>query len=194
LFVEGQKMSKSAGTFLTVRDVLARGYDGRQLRYVLMSTHYRKELNFTWDSLEAARTAIARIDAWAGRVKAAGASQGMCEEGVRFLAAFREALADDLNISGALGHFFDLIRDTNRALDEGKNLPGLAEVWQKVDSVLALDEPKVEVPEEIRLLLEQRQAARKNKDFKLSDTLRDEIKTLGWEVKDTPKGQEARRV
>jgi cysteinyl-tRNA synthetase len=192
LFVNHQKMSKSDGTFYTVRDVLARGYTGRQLRYVLMSTHYRKELNFTWESLEAAKVALERIDSWKSRF--VGSESGplslVAEE---FLGQFKAALGEDLNISGALGHLFDFIRETNRRLDAGEVVTGLPEVWSRIDSVLGLGDPVQEIPPEVQSLVDRRAEARKAKNFAESDRLRGEISALGWDVKDTPKGQEIKK-
>ena len=110
LMVDGQKMSKSLGNFYTLRDVLAKGYSGREVRYALLRVHYRAPLNFTWEGMEESREALRRIDDWISRLE--DKSQ---EENVRPstssveppIERFEAALDDDLNISGALGVLFD---------------------------------------------------------------------------------------
>jgi cysteinyl-tRNA synthetase len=142
--------------------------------------------------LDAAKVALERIDAWRGRFVGT-ADSALDSAGTAFLEKFREALADDLNISGALGHLFDFVRETNRRLDAGEVVVGLAQVWSQVDSVLGLREEKSEIPSEVQALVQQRADARKAKDFAASDRLRGEIAALGWDVKDTPKGQELKK-
>jgi cysteinyl-tRNA synthetase len=190
LLVEGQKMAKSLGNMYTVQQVLERGYQARELRYALLATSYRKQLNFTWEGMDGAKTALARIDAWRSRF---GPKTGAQPRATEFLRLFREALQDDLNISEALGHLFDFIRDTNKLLDAGEEAGDLAMVWAEVEAILGLGEPVSERPSDVEALLEQRKAVRAAKNFKESDRLRDEIAALGWVVKDTPQGQELRK-
>jgi cysteinyl-tRNA synthetase len=211
LLVDGQKMSKSLGNMYTVRDVLARGYTGRELRYALLSgAHYSKNLNFTWQGMDDAKTALARIDEWRKRVRAATSSPvehdtdtvgvPAATETQAFLLAdsFRtpadRALAHDLNINDALGHLFQLIRETHKLLDAGKLAPNdarsLESAYASFDEILGLGDPVTAIPVEVQTLTDQRVAARKAKDFAQSDTLRKRIESLGWKVKDTPKGQE----
>ncbi len=192
LLVDGQKMSKSLGNLFTVRDVEAKGYTGRELRYVLIKAHYRQSLNFTWDELAAARVALSRIDNWIVRWKAlpASALTAALPVGAAFLNAFSEALADDLNISGALGHLFDFVHETNRLMDKGEPVPDLPAIWEKVDAVLGLGIRTAEVPPEIAALGAERLAARAAKDWKKSDALRQQLDALGWSVRDSAKGQE----
>jgi cysteinyl-tRNA synthetase len=198
LLVEGKKMSKSLGNFFTLRDLLAKGFAGREIRYLLLTAHYRETFNFTLEGLQGARTALTRIDECltklrqvAGNVKAAGDST--------LLGAFSDALDDDLNISGAWGAVFEWVRETNRRLaehtvDATEAATALA-TWDKLDSVLGVGSPKeVEVPVDIVALVEARQAARKAKDFKRGDAIRDELKAKGWVVEDTPKGARAKRL
>ena len=194
LMVDGQKMSKSLGNLYTVRDVLAKGYTGRELRYTLLRTHYRATLNFTWEGLAASRNALGRIDNWISRWKAlpASAFQPDHEVGTALLAKFTAALADDLNLSGALGHLFDFIHETNRLADqgEGTQLPDLPAIWSQIDGVLGLGEKTVTIPPEIEALAAARAAARAAKDWKKSDALRQQLDQLGWTVRDSAKGQE----
>jgi cysteinyl-tRNA synthetase len=198
LLVEGKKMSKSLGNFFTLRDLLAKGFTGREIRYLLLTAHYRETFNFTLEGLQGARVALTRIDEClsklrelAGDAKATGDSPLLTE--------FSAALDDDLNISGAWGAVFEWVRDTNRKLAENALAPAAAAAalatWDKLDSVLGVGAPKeVEVPAEITALAEARQAARKAKDFKRADALRDELKAKGWVIEDTPKGARAKRL
>jgi cysteinyl-tRNA synthetase len=111
-----------------------------------------------------------------------------------YLRALDEALAHDLNINDALGHFFSLIRETHKAVDAGRLTPLQAQhldfAWKKLDGVLGLGDADVTIPAEVQALLDQRAAARQAKDFSKSDELRKAIEALGWKVKDTAKGQE----
>jgi cysteinyl-tRNA synthetase len=198
LLVESKKMSKSLGNFFTLRDLLAKGFTGREIRYLLLTAHYRETFNFTLEGLQGARTSLARIDECltklrelAGNAKAAGDSP--------LLTQFSAALDDDLNISGAWGAIFEWVRDTNRKLAENAMDPAAAAAalatWERLDSVLGVGAPKeVEVPADILALVEARQAARKAKDFKRADAIRDELKAKGWVIEDTPKGARAKRL
>jgi cysteinyl-tRNA synthetase len=198
MLVDGQKMAKSLGNFYTVRDVLAKGYTGRELRYALLVAHYRQNLNFTWKGMDDAKAAVARIDEWKFRWRTrkgndpeAELKRKISEVSTSFLHKFTEAVADDLNLSSALSHLFDYVRETNRLLDqhESANM-NLDPVWEKIDGLLGLGEWKNEIPDTVAKLRDERALARKNKDFKKSDELRDQIESLGWKVKDTPNGQE----
>ncbi|HWL52981.1 MAG TPA: cysteine--tRNA ligase [Chthoniobacteraceae bacterium] len=200
LMVEGQKMSKSAGNFYTLRDLLEKGWTGREVRYALLSVNYRLPLNFTFEGLAAARSALGRIDAWVARLteNAAQAAVGSPDFPLATQTRFEEALDDDLNISGALGHFFDIIRESNRLLDQETMTPAdaraLLDWWQRVDSVLAFGSDGAEaIPEEVGRLLEARDAARAGKNWAESDRLRDAIEALGWTLKDTRQGTKLSR-
>jgi len=196
LMVEAQKMSKSAQNFYTLRDLMDRGWSGREVRYVLLTVNYRLPLNFTFDGLAGARSALQRIDEWVARLtdRAAGATapdaaaSGYAER----VEAFFTALDDDLNISGAMGQLFDLIRDSNAALDRGELSPAQAASllagWQRINSVLAIERDAVSVPAEVHALVDERQAARAAKNWAESDRLRDAIAAAGWIVKDTKEG------
>jgi cysteinyl-tRNA synthetase len=201
LMVEGQKMAKSLGNFYTLRDVLAKGYTGREVRYALMRVHYRAPLNFTWEGMEEAREALRRVDDWVRRI---GEQAGEGENAERPTPnvqrpteEFEATLDDDLNISGALGVLFETIRETNRRLDSEEM--GAAEAkawlewWRQVDSVLAISGEKAELPAEIAALAEARVQARLAKDWRKSDELRDELAARGWEARDTKDGQKITR-
>ena len=198
LMVEGKKMAKSLGNFFTLRDLLAKGFTGREIRYSLLSAHYRETFNFTLENLQGARVSLQRIDECLTKLRElAGAATGKAQAEV--LGLFSAALDDDLNVAGAWGVIFDWVRDTNRrlaenALDAAAAADALA-TWETMDSVFGVGAPaEVAVPPEITALLEARQAARKAKDFKRADAIRDELKAKGWVIEDTPKGARVKRI
>ncbi len=202
LQVDGQKMSKSLGNFYTLRDALAKGYSGREVRYALLRVHYRAQLNFTWEGMEEARTALGRIDDWVARLRQGSASFQLADAGGEQVTnlhhEFENALDDDLNISGALGFLFETIRETNRALDHGTlDAAAAGELlrwWERVDSVLALSGgEETSMPAEVAELAEARVQARLAKEWQKSDELREQIAALGWEVRDTKDGQKITR-
>jgi len=191
--VDNQKMSKSAGNFYTLRDLLDKGRTGREVRYALLSVKYREPLNFTIEGLDAARSALARLDEWSRRLdEKAGATAEPLDLD---LDAFGAALDDDLNISAALGAVFEVIRETNRRLDAGTLTPGQARTlanWRdQLQTVLAFEPEAAALPSEVEALLAERATARTAKNFAESDRLRDAIAALGWTVKDTKDGQKA---
>jgi cysteinyl-tRNA synthetase len=194
LMVDGQKMSKSLGNFYTLRDLTGRGYTGREVRYALITVNYRLPCNFTLPGLDAARTALARLDQWTARLtEHAGSS---APEPTSLSAAadrFLDLLDDDLNISAAMGCVFDLVRDSNKAMDSGALSRGqaasLLKAWNQMNQVLAFEPYAQETPPEVAALVEQRAKARAAKDWALSDQLRDKIHAMGWSLKDTKDGQ-----
>ncbi|MFZ4484414.1 MAG: cysteine--tRNA ligase [Chthoniobacterales bacterium] len=193
LMVDGRKMAKSFGNFHTLRDLLDRGWTGREVRYVLLSAHYRLPLNFTFDGLAGARSALQRLDEWQERLTArAAGSTATIPHPAADGDAFGAALDDDLNISAALGALFDLVRETNRAMDANGLSPeqaqGLLDYWRRLDCILALAPMGAAVPAEITALVDERQSARAGKDWARSDQLRDELLSRGWVVKDTKDG------
>ncbi len=192
LLAEGKKMSKSLGNFFTLRDLLRQGFAGRELRYALLGAHYRESFNFTLDGLRGARAALARLDECVAKLRATAVGATAPAE-AELVAQFSAALDEDLNISGAWGAVFEWVRENNRLLDSGKVDPPFAAAalaaWEKIDSVLALGRvEEADVPAELLALLEERQAARKARDFKRADAIRDELKAKGWVIEDTPKG------
>jgi len=181
LLVDGQKMAKSLGNFYTVPDVLAKNYTGRELRYALLRVHYRVPLNFTWEGMKEARESLGRIDEWLTRLKEKSqeANVERPTSNVQHpTQKFEEALDDDLNISAALGFLFESVRETNRAIDENKLDAASAKAWldwwKRVNTVLDLEpETELAVPAEVVQLAEQRENARREKNWKRSDELRD---------------------
>ncbi len=211
LLVEGKKMSKSLGNFFTLRDLLAKGYTGREVRYLLLTAHYRETFNFTLDGLTGAKTALARIDECVGKLRerAAGIlpadqtknqSQSCPHDaGSTLLPRFTDAISDDLNISAAWGAVFEWVRETNKKLAENSmSAPDAAAnlaAWNKIDSVLGISvKVETEIPAEILALAETRAAAKQTKDFKRADAIRDELKAKGWVIEDSPKGIKLKKM
>jgi len=205
LIVDGEKMSKSLGNFHTLRDVVDRGHSGRVIRWVLIGTHYRQSLNFSFQACEDARASLQRLDDFAQRLreKSAAPDKGQAETAPRLAQAeadFRAGLEDDLNVSAALAALFELVRDLNKAMDAdalgGAAATQALELLKRLDEVLAvLDvERQDEVPADIVALAEERQAARKNRDFAAADAIRDSLRERGWVVEDTPSGPRIKRV
>jgi cysteinyl-tRNA synthetase len=199
LLVEGRKMAKSQGNYFTLRDLLGRGFTGREIRYLLLSAHYRESFNFTFDGLLSARGALARLDECLARLSetAGGAS---AEPDAELVGRFTAALDDDLNIAAAWGAVFEWVREINRAVAAGgltsiQAAAGLA-AWRRLDTVLGLAPPAAgpAIPPEIAALLEARQAARQARDFTRADALRQDLKSRGWLIEDTPKGPRLKRV
>ena len=184
LRVNGEKMSKSLGNFFTLRDLIDKGWKGREIRYVLINAHYRSGLNFAFSALEDARKALAKIDACVEK-----ATDGEAPDWAKLrLAEFTAAVNDDLNMPKAFAALFELVRETNA--HGGGSVLG---VFKRMDEVLGLIffemSAKADIPSEVQKLLDERAEARKAKDWALSDRLRDEIAALGWLVKDSREGQ-----
>jgi cysteinyl-tRNA synthetase len=199
LLVEGKKMSKSLGNFFTLRDLLAKGFTGREIRFLLLQAHYRGTYNFTIQGLQSARASLMRIDECLTKLRQLAGDATAANADDEMLARFASVLDEDLNISGAWGVIFDWVTATNKRLAENAmdaaSAAGALATWEKLDSVLGVGAPaELEVPAGINALLEARQAARKARDFKRADAVRDELKAKGWIIEDTPKGPRAKRL
>ena len=196
LLVEGKKMSKSLGNFFTLRDLLDKGYDGREVRQLMISAHYRETFNFTLAGLDGARSAMARIDECIAKLREAAADT-TAEPSTSVIEKFTAALDDDLNVSSAWGVVFDWVRDCNRRLadDSMDASTAAAELaaWERIDTVLGVGKAEEEAPAEFIALLEERAAARKAKDFARADAIRDELTAQGWVIEDTPNGARLKR-
>ncbi|MDQ6631730.1 MAG: cysteine--tRNA ligase [Verrucomicrobiota bacterium] len=198
LLVQGKKMSKSEGNYFTLRDLLEKGFSGREIRYLLLSSHYREQFNFTLEGLQRARTTLARLDECLNKLRdSAGNSDGVADENL--LQKISEALDQDLNISGAWGIIFEWVREINGSLAAGQLTPvqaaGALAAWQKINFVFGLETKKKDaISAETAALLEQRVAARHAKDFKRADALRDELKSKGWAIEDSPKGARLKKI
>jgi cysteinyl-tRNA synthetase len=197
LIVDGEKMSKSRGNFFTLRDLLDRGYRPRPIRYLLLSAHYRKQLNFTFEGLAQAVASLSRLDDLVDRLErehlAEGAPGALAASAAAAGERFLEAMDADLNAAAALGHLFDLVREANTALDAGAagSADGAAvrEVLARFESIFGLRlGPERSLEAAIEDLIARRQAARVARDWKEADRLRDELAGLGIVLEDTPHG------
>jgi cysteinyl-tRNA synthetase len=192
LLVEGKKMSKSLGNFFTIADLTAKGFPGRNIRYLLLQAHYRETFNFTLENLTGASSALSRLDDCLLKLREI-AGPTSAEPHPELLNAFTAAMDDDLNVARAWGVIFDQIRDWNRQLAANDLTPESAAAalaaWDRINTVFAVTtQPESSAPPEIVALLDQRQEARRNRDFTRADQLRDELKAQGWIIEDTPKG------
>ena len=206
LRVNGEKMSKSLGNFFTLRDLIQKGFTGREIRYVLINAHYRQPLNFTFSALEAARVSLARVDECVDALtdRAGSAAAGERPEWASAaLSAFTDAVNDDLNLSEAFAALFSLIRESNSALRDPAFSPAAARavlaVFDEMDRVLGLirfgrAKRDDEIPADIAALVEARAEARKNRQWAESDRLRDELAAKGWEIRDSKEGQKIKRL
>jgi cysteinyl-tRNA synthetase len=195
LIVDSRKMSKSLGNYFTLRNILDKGYSGTAVRYLLLATHYRQQLNFTFEGLDAARNALERYNDFISNLQDC---TGGCSDGsaasiiVAAQKGFEECLDDDLNASGALGHVFDFIREINRLRAENKLSTEERDLalsaFRRFDTVLNFETKKVSLKEQIGALIEQRQQARRNKDFALADEIRQDLLDQGIVLEDTAQG------
>ena len=201
LIVEGEKMSKSKGNFHTLRDLLERGYDAIAIRHLLMSAHYRRQLNFTLEGLDQSQQALSRLWDFADRVAEIpddASGEGLEDEVAAALKKFNEELDDDLNVPGAMAAVFELMREVNPLLTEAKvGADGARRVLDflaDVDTVLGIIEhDKGSVDEEIEALMAERAQAREEKNWARSDEIRDELLAQGIVIEDTPQGPRWRR-
>ena len=198
LLVDHKKMSKSLGNFYTLRDLLEKGYTGRQVRYMLLQTHYRTQLNFTFAGLDAAAATLQRLSDFIHRLhticeeKGHGSISPLLE---KTMEQFATSLADDLNISSALAAIFDMVREVNSLCDQDKiGTPEAEEVLDflriidQVLNVLPLEPEEEVVPPELEEALQKREMARAEKNWKAADACRDLIHSRGYFIEDTPHG------
>lgn len=193
-------MSKSLGNFFTIRDLLAKGFSGREIRHLLLSAHYRETFNFTVEGLLGSRAALARLDECLGKLcSVAGAEK--CPENVDspWLRQFMMSMDDDLSVSRAWAVVFEWVREQNRLLSSNRMSAGEAAqavaFWRQADLVFGLGEkPGDQVPAEIRQIAEERLEAKRIKDFGRADSIRKRLVDLGWAVEDTPAGPKFRRI
>ena len=196
LIVEGKKMSKSLGNYYTLRDILEKGYSGKAVRYALMATHYRQQLNFTFEGLGAAGNSLERYNDFISNLKdySGGESNGTASAIIeKAKNEFENALDDDLNISAALAAVFDLIREINRLKAENKlsaeERNSALETIAKFDTVLNFrTESGGSLDEQVEALIEKRNQARASKDFATSDKIRNQLLEMGIILEDTPQG------
>ncbi len=207
LFVENEKMSKSLGNVYTLPDVLARGYRASALRYLLLSSHYRKQLNFTWAGMEQAEESLRRIGDCLARLETVSSedSSPAVQEAIdKARTAFAAALMDDLNTAAGLAAIFDLVRDVNAAIDAktiGRdNADAARRTIDEFDCVLGVvtlrraEDAQPPVPvDEIERLIEERKEARSRRDFAAADGIRTALAERGILLEDNPGGTRWKR-
>lgn len=204
ILIEGKKMSKSLGNIISARDAIKK-YGWRPLRYFLISTHYRKELNFTDKGLKDSQKALNKIMDFVDKIqkiKVKGKYNKTFKDKVEKLKEnFEKEMDDDLNVPGALRAFFKIINETNKGIENnslsGKNIQEVIEIIKNIDKVLGLklfEKKEVEIPEEAKKLIEEREELRKQKNFDEADKIREELKNrYGIILEDTPKGPRVKK-
>ena len=196
LMVDGGKMSKSLGNLYTIDDLKAKGHSAMEVRYVLISGHYRKQLNFTLDSLHAAQEGLQKLTKGVAALTAAAndSQPSALDIPNSLFAPAWESLNKDLNTPAALGHLFSGLKAAQKL--EGQQAANNLAAFNAILEALGLELPTIEetsntnAPADIQDLAERRWQAKQNKDWAASDQLRDELTALGWTIKDNPDGYE----
>ncbi|MBT3720947.1 cysteine--tRNA ligase [archaeon] len=202
LLIEGEKMSKSKGNFYIIKDLLDKGHSPKALRYMLLSTHYRQKVNFTFESFDAAENIIKRFKEFLLKLKSVKGSEDNSDVDeiiINSKKQFENSMDDDLNISGGLAALFEFMTSINKLMSEEKLSRNDAlkafNLMMEFDTVIGLFEFKEEdIPKEILEIVKKREEARKNKDWALSDKLRDEVKDKGFEIEDTKEGSVVKKI
>ena len=202
LFVENEKMSKSLGNVFTVPDIVAKGFRPSALRYLLLSSHYRKQLNFTWSGMEQAEESLRRVVDFLVRLDGV-TGQGKSEEieaaAIKARDAFKAALESDLNTAAGLAALFDLVKSGNAAIDAGKmgaeDAALVRSTIEDLDRVLGVvslrraEDAKPPMPvEEIQRMIDERKAAKQRRDFAEADRIRTSLADRGVLLEDNPAG------
>jgi cysteinyl-tRNA synthetase len=211
LLIDHEKMSKSQGNFATLRELFSHGHKPSSIRFLLASVPYRRQLNFTPESLQGAASSVERLRNFVSRLRAEkfpeGSSPAMAERAAKAKEEFDRGLADDLNTAQALAAIFDLVRDANTAMDRGEFRKGDAapvlEVMEMFDAIFAVlrddDAEKLSAlgispngptlsDAEVEALVAERQAARKRRDFAASDRIRNQLAERGIILEDSRDG------
>ncbi len=200
LVVDGEKMSKSKGNFFTLNDLLAKGHSAAAVRWLLLSAHYRTQLNFTLSGLDAAEKTVAYYRDLLARLGASAGTGGSAASAADD-AAFEAAMDEDMNVSKALAVVNEAAKSANRALEDGSMTPVAASaarafIERALGETFGIDlcSSAAEAPDDVRALADGRQAARDAKDWAASDRLRGEIAAKGWIVEDTQQGPRLKKA
>lgn len=186
LLVNGEKMSKSKKNFYTLADLIEKGFDPMAFRYLMLTAHYRSQINFTWESLEAASRTLQNLRE---TIRSWDDVEGETDE---YYEKFLEAVNNDLNLPQAVGIMWEMIRSDNSTSKKSVDILAM-------DKILGLELDKylgvqIEIPEEVQKLVDQRWHAKTVKDFKNSDDLRKAINELGYDVSDTSVGTQIKKI
>ncbi len=198
LLVEGKRMAKRFGNYYTLRDLLSKGYNPMAVRYLLVSTHYRQQFNFTFEGLSAAKSAVERLTNFVRRLSEANGS-GSGEQAKQLMEKVRRdfgsAMDDDLNIGQALAALFEFVREVNNLVDSGKlskaeaeEVRGLMVTFDKILGVIGEVGVEEGLSREVKELIRLREEARKAKDWKRADEIRVQLKDMGIILEDTAQG------
>jgi cysteinyl-tRNA synthetase len=207
LLVEGEKMSKSKGNYYTVRGLIEQGFSAAAIRYLLLSVPYRTQLNFTMEGLRGAESALEKLQNFRRRVReyeaGAGAHERVSEVVAKARREFEASMDEDLNTAGALAALHDLRRDANIAIDAGEfgadDRQAVLDFLERADAVLGVlgaasdEQVDARLAAEIESLIAERNAARKNRDFKRADEIRNQLAERGILLEDTPQGTKWKR-
>jgi cysteinyl-tRNA synthetase len=196
LLVNGQKMSKSLENFYTLRDLLGKGHDPSAIRYLLLSSHYRQQLNFTEEGIKAAKNAIDRLNDFIIKLKATKNNKNnpkikkLIEQTKKH---FEKEMDDDLEISNALAVVFDFVKKINTLIMNDnigkKDVDQVCNLMLEFDGIFGVLETKKEkIPDEIKKLVQEREKARKEEDYERADRIREELKNKGYVLEDTEEG------
>ncbi len=197
LIVNGEKMSKSKGNYYTLRDLLDRGIDPLEIRYLLLSVPYKRKLNFTFDALQQARSSLNRLEDFLLRMTTGslkpgsnGTIQSACADALK---QFEQAMDEDLNTAQGLAVIFELVRQVNTAMAEGllyeEDRPVVLQTMARFQEVLQLQkDADSEIDARIQILIEERNRARQSRNFPLADQIRSQIYELGYVIEDTKEG------
>lgn len=203
---KGEKMSKSKGNLYLIEDIKKKGYTAMDLRMLLISSHYKSSLNFSWDAMDQAKKNLDRISEFIKKLKSVEpmelSKKGKFDDKKLkgYQDKFESAMDDDLNTPLALSAIYEMITEVNKLLNDKKisadQVKDILNFWEKINDVLGLRlyEKEEAVPDEIKELAEERESARKEKDFKKADKIRDKLKEKGYEIKDLEEKYEIKKI
>jgi cysteinyl-tRNA synthetase len=202
VMADGKKVSRAAGNDLTLDDLLELGFDGLAVRYWLLATHYRTVLSYSEAELRRAAHCVARLNELVGRLQRfpAGRRSPDLDQAVYDAhAGWQQALDNDLHVPRALGHVFGLVRQCNRAMDQGEldadQVRRVLDFFRQANRVLAvIDFDAKEKDAEVEQLVDQRNQARQGRDFARADAIREQLCTMGIRLVDSPKGTRWERM